>query len=135
MAKCGYYKPYFDTLRKMIGEYYQLEGCASGGPLHILLDDDNYDINSVRWCLTQCYENLISPTANSMYSSTVYILGIMICNEYARLSLDERAAFDSYLNKDDLKCEGNCSSCRILCNECHKHMKEAEEGQPYDTIQ
>ena len=125
MAKCGYYKPYFDTLRKMIGEYYQLEGCASGGPLHVLLDDDNYDINSVQLCLKRCYEDLVA--GDNTYSKTVYILGIMICNEYARMTLEERAAFDSYLNGNELECPGNCSTCSILCNECHEYMKDAEK--------
>lgn len=32
--KCKYYKPYFKTLKKLIGEYYQLYNCGSGGPLH-----------------------------------------------------------------------------------------------------
>ena len=132
MAECKYYKPYFDTLRKIIGEYYQLEGCCSGGPLHVLLDDDNYNIRSVRWCLKDCFEGLAAGK-DGYYSETIYILGIMICNEYAHMSLEERAAFDSYMNGDPLDCRGylsvshDCEKCRIFDNESYEFMKEMEK--------
>ena len=129
--KCIYYKPHWDTLRKIIGEYYQLEGCACGGPLHILLDDDNYDIGSVRWCIEWCFEGLTNPNSwqGSQYSKEAFILGIMICNEYAKMSLEERAVFDSYLNGDPLDCGdwSSCSACRVF-GELHEHMAEVEEA-------
>ena len=60
---CKYYKPYMDTLKELIEYYYTLEGCGAGGPLHILLDDDNYDIGSIRWCIKYCIDDLISSPA------------------------------------------------------------------------
>lgn len=131
--KCKYYKPYMSTLRKIVGGYYQLEGCCSGGPLHILLDDGNYDIKSVHWCLKQClYWLSVNPEhrSSSEYSNEAYILGIWICNEYAKMTLEERAAFDSYICGSDLKCSGDCENCPChVFGDIYDHMKEAEERE------
>lgn len=127
--KCKYYNSYMETLRKIIGEYYQLEGCACGGPLHILLDDDNYDINSVRWCVEWCFEGLYNSGSwqSSQYSKEAFILGIMICNEYAKMSLGERAAFNAYICGSSLECDGNCENCPCdVLGDFYEDMKEAE---------
>lgn len=127
--KCKYYKPYMDTLSKIVGEYYSLEDCGCGGPLHILLDDDNYDIGSIRWCISKCFEG-IDPRnkEEKYYPEYAYILGIVIGNEYAKMSLEERATFNSLLNGSDLECDGNCSDCpyNVLDDICD-WMREAEE--------
>lgn len=130
--KCKYYKPYFDTLRKIIDEYYGLRNCGCGGPLHILLDDDNYDIGSIHFCIEKCFEELVrSQFENStFYDNTENILGIMICNEYAKMSLEERAAFDSYRTGNNLECDGNCECCRCdVLDDLHDIMKENEEAE------
>lgn len=122
MAKCKFYKPYFDTLKKIIDGYYKLPGCGAGGPLHILLDDDNYDIGSINFCIDYCFKN------RHEYENEVCTLGIMICNEYAKMSLEERAAFDAYLCGDPLECTGKCSGfedCDVF-GELYEYMKEAE---------
>lgn len=134
--KCKYYKPYFDTLRMIISEYYLLENCCCGGPLHILLDDNNYDIGSVEFCIEHCFDALrdfdrLTPgklTDQFGYPRDAYILGIMICNEYARMSLEERAAFDAYNCGHTLECDGNCENCPSqIFDDLYKHTKEAEE--------
>lgn len=128
--KCKYYKPYMRTLRKIVGGYYQLEGCCSGGPLHILLDDDNYDIKSVHFCLDKCFEELSINSEYRVerhYRDEAYILGILICNEYAKMTLEERAAFDSYMNGSDLECTGDCKNCPChVLDEIYVWMREAE---------
>lgn len=43
--KCKYYNEYLETIKEYIGCLYNLPLCGSGGLLHILLDDDNYDVD------------------------------------------------------------------------------------------
>lgn len=130
MKKCKYYKPYMDTLKKIVGRYHVLEDCCSGGPLHILLDDDNYDIGSVIWCMRECFDGLANYNETRLtrgYPKEAYILGIMICNEYAKMSLEERAIFDAYMNGEVLDdCCGDCENCSHL-GEVYEWMKESEE--------
>ena len=40
---CKYYNKHLNTICEYVRCLYSLEGCVSGGLLHILLDDDNYD--------------------------------------------------------------------------------------------
>lgn len=123
--KCKYYIPYMHTLRELCGHFYNLEGCGAGGPLHILLDDDNYDIDSINFCIRYCFDNLNGKYTPD-YNPEVYILGIMICNEYAKMSLEQRAVFDAYLCGHDLnKCNGKCEECH-LDEEFYGFMKEKE---------
>ena len=136
MSKCKHYKPYMDTLRKIIGQYYDLDDCCSGGPLHILLDDDNFDINSVHFCMEECFKGLAEWNQTRLergYSKEVYLLGIMICNEYAKMSLEERAVFDSYLCGMKLDCCGDCENCMLL-GEVYEWMKEAEENDGKEKL-
>lgn len=130
--KCKYYKPYMDTLREIVSGYYcYLDGCCSGGPLHILLDDNNYDIKSVHFCIDTCFDGVsVNPEhgASIDYGKEVYILGILICNEYAKMTLEERAAFDRYWCGSALECTGDCENCPChVFGETYDHMKKAEE--------
>ena len=120
---CKYYKPYMDTLKTIIKEYYTLENCGSGGPLHVFLDDNNYDIHSVDFCIKYCMEHLREGSHD--HPNDAYTIGIMIANEYAKMSLKERAVFDSYLCGHKLDCCGNCEECELL-GETYEYMKEAE---------
>lgn len=125
---CKYYKPYMDTLKTIVKEYYNLKNCGAGGPLHVLLDDDNYDIHSIEFCIKYCMEYLRECKYDYFdddYCLGAYILGIMIANEYAKMSLEERAVFDSYLCGHKLDCYGNCEECELL-GETYEYMKEAE---------
>lgn len=114
---CKYFKPYMRTLREIVDQYYKFDRCGAGGPLHVLLDDDNYDIHTVHFCLKECFKELNTPEKDRVYghSNEVYILGIMICNEYAKMSLEERAVFDAYKNGQVVnECEVDCSMCSLL---------------------
>ena len=125
MKTCKYYKPYMKTLRRLVGRYHSLEDCCSGGPLHILLDDDNYDITSIDFCIKECYEGLI----NGEYSKEACLIGLMICNEYAKMSIEERGVFDSFMTGMVInQCPGDCSECDLL-GEFHDFMKENEEDE------
>ena len=101
---CKYYNPYMDILKDLIGRYYTMDGCGTGGPLHILLDDSNYDIGSIRWCINYCINDLESINPN--FSKHADILGIMICNEYAKMSTEERCVIDAYINGRAISCPG-----------------------------
>ncbi len=132
MSKCKYYKPYMDTLKLLVKQYYGLNECCCGGPLHILLDDDNYDISSIHFCIKHCFESLDdSVTGDDLmqYNPAVRVLGIMICNEYAKMSLEERACFDAYICGQTLECRGgaHCEDCEDILGELYEHMKEAEK--------
>ena len=124
MPKCKYYKPYMDTLKKMCKEFYQLEDCGCGGPLHVLLDDDNYNIQSVHFCMNECIKSL---ERTSLYPLSANIMGIIICNEYAKMTLEERATFDALWCGQTLECKGNCEDCSVR-GELYEWMKEAEEA-------
>lgn len=127
MTKCKYYKPYMDILKNIVGKYYTLDGCGSGGPLHILLDDDNFGIGSIRFCMNTCFEALADPEHNPYgYNKEVYLLGILICNEYSKMTLEERAVFDSYSCGQTLDCCGNCEQCDLL-GEDYAYIKKVEE--------
>lgn len=123
MSKCKYYKPYMDTLKLIVKQYYMLDGCAAGGPLHILLDDDNYDIGSIHFCIKHCFGEDLG------YDPTTRLLGIMICNEYAKMSLEERACFDAYICGQTLECRGgrHCEDCEDILGYLYNYMKGAED--------
>jgi len=126
---CAYFRDYMKTLSKLVDKYYSLRNCGSGGPLHILLDDDNYDIDSIHFCMNYCFECLQMDCED--YDKEVYILGIMICNEYAKMYLAERAMFVAYKNGAKIKCDipdsFECKGCRIL-DELYEDMKEKEKN-------
>lgn len=128
---CKYYKPYMNTLKTIVSRFYDLEGCCSGGPLHITLDDDNYSRNDLDFCINQCFDCLTNRDPFNNYNKEVSILGIMICNEYAKMSLEERAVFDSYSCGQILECEHGCpevcpvSECSLL-GELYEFMNEKE---------
>lgn len=39
------------TFTEMVCELYRNDNCNVGGPLHIVLDDDNVSDNDILWCL------------------------------------------------------------------------------------
>lgn len=104
---CRYYRPHMDTLLAYCKCLYSLEGCGAGGPLHILLDDDNYDTESIAFCLRDCLNNPEHEGSS---------LGILICKEYLKLSMEQRALFDSYWNGHDLTCKNHweCEQCELI---------------------
>lgn len=118
-GQCKYYNKHMDTILAYISCLYDIEGCECGGNLHILLDDDNYDRDSILFCLDRCITHPEDEESE---------LGILICKEYLKLSLEERAVLDSMWNIDrsgDCIGTGDCEKC-IRLGELYESMKESE---------
>lgn len=108
--RCDYYTPHLQTMKEYIGCLYRLEGCCSGGLLHILLDDDNIDDDSVLYCLTECIKHPEREESK---------IGKLICEEYLQLSMQERRLLlRSYIMSFDCCCqETGCEGCFINTGE------------------
>ena len=104
--KCKYYKPSMIALKEYCKTLYSLEDCMTGGPLHILVDDGNYEDQHIQFCLDECSKQ------PDLLSSQ---LGAIICREYQKMSMEERAIFYLYLWGHDLTCKyTNCHDCPRL---------------------
>ena len=119
MIKCTYLKPYMFALKELCECFYTLPGCEAGGPLHVLLDDDNYDIDSVIFCMCKSLRS---------EDEIVRTIGSLICREYIAMSLEERAVFDSLRCGHTMECCGDCQKCYVLNNDHHEFMQEAEKA-------
>lgn len=106
-TKCKYYNKHLETIAEYIGCLYNLEDCGTGGLLHILLDDDNYDDDDILWCLKGC---LCQPEKEES------AIGKLICEEYLKLSMPERRLLTySYIGNYGCNYNGkNCNSCEIF---------------------
>lgn len=104
---CKYYKPRMATLLEYCRCLYKLEGCICGGLLHILLDDDNYDTNSILFCLRECITHPEEEESE---------LGILICKELLKMSIEERTLFDWMWNAEGVEyCNSDkCKGCRFI---------------------
>lgn len=105
--RCVYYKKdFFEDLLAKCRAFYELPGCSSGGPLHILLDDDNFTDDDILFCIGEC---------NKVDDSAVKTLGLAICHAYLLMSDYERSAFDWFWNGNDLICrhDKKCAECDI----------------------
>lgn len=112
---CKYHNPKMDELLSYYKRLYKLPGCGAGGCLHILLDDDNYDDDSLKFCRDYCAEHAEGEERE---------LANKILDMYEAMSLTERTVFDWYLNGNDLKCPDptKCETCD-LC-EIPDYMEE-----------
>ena len=104
MKRCKYYNPAMDDLKYLCDLFYAMPDCQAGGFLHIMLDDDNIDDDSILYCLKECYTNPNHPSS---------ILGAVICMKYLGMTMEERWIFDWYKNGNNLECPGECSNCDI----------------------
>lgn len=116
---CKYFQK--ETMHDLLVEctrLYLKPGCGAGGLLHILLDDDNFDTDSINFCLEACRAHPERPESK---------LGEEICLKYLEFTLEERAAFDSYWCGQDMQCPecDNCEGCDIL-GELYSDFKERE---------
>ena len=101
---CKYYNKRLDMIREYIGCLYSLEGCGTGGMLHILLDDDNYDDDSIIFCLKECLKNSDKPEAK---------IGRLICEEYLCLPMEQRRLLRGEYIGHWTCFSGDCSNCLI----------------------
>ena len=102
--KCAHFKPVMYGLKRMCKLFYQLPGCGAGGPLHVLLDDDNYDIDSIMFCLEECLKH---------EDERVRTLGSLICNTYLSMDIRARSTFDAYWCGQSLDCDFKCDLCDV----------------------
>lgn len=105
MNICKHYDKHLDTLREYIGCLYSLDGCCTGGLLHILTDDDNYDDDDITFCLKECLRH---PEREES------VIGRLICEEYLRLTMEKRRLLCStYIGHWSCFDNGNCQGCFI----------------------
>lgn len=108
MKQCKYYNKHLDTIKKLIECLYSLENCGAGGLLHILLDDYNDDDDGIKFCLNQCEKHPEKQEAE---------LGKLICNEFLKLSQQERDLLLWHMY-DNFSCnEDNCYCCAVEVGE------------------
>lgn len=55
--ECKFFNKRMKTLKEYCSCLYKLDGCGAGGLLHILLDDDNYLDDDIKWCIDQCVKH------------------------------------------------------------------------------
>ena len=104
---CKYYRPYMDNLKNLCELLYELPECGCGGMLHIVLDDDNLEDDDIYYCLKECVIHPEKPES---------ALGIVICNELLKMTMEERLVFDWYWTDGDVLCPTSlsCKDCRCL---------------------
>ncbi len=109
MDKCKYYNKHLETIREYIGCLYGLDECSTGGLLHILLDDDNYDDDGITFCLKECLRHPEREESK---------IGQLICEEYLKLNMEQRRLLTpGYIGNWLCYCNGNCEQCFISCGE------------------
>ena len=105
MEKCKYYDKHLDTIREYIGCLYNIEGCCSGGMIHILTDDDNFDDDDISYCLKECLKHPDREEA---------AIGKLICEEYLKLPMQKRRLLCStYIGHWSCFNKGQCEDCFI----------------------
>ena len=56
---CKYFDKKLEVIQAYIKCLYSIDGCETGGMLHILLDDDNYNDECIAFCLGECLKKSI----------------------------------------------------------------------------
>jgi hypothetical protein len=100
--KCKHYTPHLDTIREYISCLYSLEGCGTGGMLHILLDDDNFSDYWITDCLKECLNH---PEKEE------WEIGKLICENYLKLSMPQRRLMTTPYITCDFDCIVDCKKC------------------------
>lgn len=114
MSECPYVTTRMRTLLEYCKALCSLDSRSTGGMLHILLDDDKVDDESVICCLK---EFLLHPEREESN------LGIIICHEYLKMSIKERIMFNELWNG----WPGECTEYIAVyqCFDCvFKHKEE-----------
>lgn len=107
MSICKYFKPNMKTLAVYCSALYELEGCAAGGLLHIVLDDYNYEDGHLLWCLKECRKHPENEESE---------LGALICIRLLDMTMEERDVFFRYWSGGEdivMYCvfAGDCKEC------------------------
>ena len=111
--KCKYYNKHLETIKEYIGCLYNLPMCGSGGLLHILLDDDNYDDDDILFCLKECITNPGREESK---------IGKLICEEYLSLSMEQRRLLTvGYIGNFMCLDRSRCHECFIASGEAEQY--------------
>ena len=122
---CKYWTPRMSTLLEYCSCLYRLKDCVAGGHLHILLDDGNYDDYCIQLCLNDCMSHPKDEESD---------LGILICKEFLKLSMEQRILFwNVWRHSEDLvnfycwrvKNYKGCNGCFLLTD----YRLEEEEDE------
>ena len=106
MSECKHHTPRVAKTLRACDVLYKTDGCITGGPLHIWLDDGNCDTDDILFCLKQCQEQPERIESR---------IGTYICKEYLKMSIEERSVFEWLWRGRDLECaHGSCETCNIL---------------------
>lgn len=60
-------------IRELIRTIYTKYSCV-GGPLHIVLDDGNFDNNSINWCLNNSIAKISDEEERKIYTECAKLL-------------------------------------------------------------
>lgn len=102
--RCKYFDSKLSVIQSYIECLYSIEGCEAGGMLHILLDDDNYDDDSIAFCLIECLKNPSKPESK---------IGKLICEEYLTLPIELRRLLRSEYIGHWSCFDESCENCLI----------------------
>ena len=108
MENCKHYNKHLDTIKAYINCLYRLEGCCTGGLLHILLDDDNIEDHHIQWCLEECEKHPEEEESE---------IGKLICKEYLKLTIPERRLLFHNLYLYTGGCDRDCKNCFVETGE------------------
>ena len=103
MSRCKHWAPIMPILLEYCQCLYNLEGCGAGSNLHILLDDDNYSDKDILFCMKECIQQPEAPESK---------IGILICEEFLKLTLEERCLFLNMFNGQ------SCDCSKFVCDDC-----------------
>lgn len=108
MKTCKYYIKHLDTIKAYINCLYALDGCLTGGLLHIVTDDGNLEDSDIQWCLDNCTAHPEREDAG---------IGKLICEELLKLPMEQRRLVCETESVVEAFCKGSdrCDRCPI-CN-------------------
>lgn len=102
--ECCHYIKRIDTIRILIRSLYDIEGCTCGGLAHVVVDDDNFDDDTIDFVLLECDKE------ENKNREEVGLVKL-ICNELKKLTMQQRALlFTSYMS---FNCDKDCKECPI----------------------
>jgi hypothetical protein len=102
---CKYFTPHLNTVKTLISTIYDIDGCSCGGMAHTLVDDNNFDDNTINRVLELCDEE------EYQYREEKELVRL-VCNELLKLTMQQRALiFKSYYHM--IPCFNNCDKCSV----------------------
>ena len=105
-TECKHYHKHLYTIAELIACLYELEDCLCGGLAHVVVDDDNFDDDSINFVLNLCEQE------ENKDKEEVGLVKL-ICEELKKMSIQQRALLFTTYRFDGKMCIGDCEKCRI----------------------